>query len=79
VQRLTALSVLSQHYEAVLKPDAERGTTTIEAEAFAAASKSIAAESPARQGGGYHSSLPGRLWSPTISCFKYFRCLDVHF
>jgi hypothetical protein len=56
---LTALSVLSQHYDDVLKPDAERAATTIKAKAFAAASKSVTAESPARQGGGNHSSPPG--------------------
>jgi hypothetical protein len=47
VQTLVAPNVLSQRYEAVLKPDAEHATATVEAESFAASTKSLAAKSPA--------------------------------
>jgi hypothetical protein len=47
VQTLVAPNVLYQHYDVVPKPDVERAAATVKAEAFTAASKSIAAESSA--------------------------------
>jgi hypothetical protein len=54
---LAAPSVLSQIYGVIPKPDAESAAMAIEAEAFAATSKFVAAESPTSvKEGATHSS-----------------------
>ncbi|XP_066333567.1 WPP domain-containing protein 1-like [Miscanthus floridulus] len=72
MQTLVAPSVLSQHYGVVPKPDAERAAVAVEAEAFAATSKSVVIESSACIEEGYRSSPPVVSWSPTYVFKKCF-------
>jgi hypothetical protein len=60
VQMLVAPNVLSQRYEAIPKPDAERAAATVEAEAFAASSSPLPSSPWAPSRRGYRNSPSGR-------------------